>query len=96
MGVWASYKANNVQESVVMASLERLSLKDEREGTDVEMQYMIGLADDKVSDNLEGDFSHAQRMKKEKKGSDTDVASASSIRGWGYDLLLSSSLSSVR
>ncbi|KAG0604101.1 hypothetical protein M758_10G145000 [Ceratodon purpureus] len=88
MGVWALYKANNVEESVVMASLERLSLKDEREGTDVEMQYMIGLADDTASNNLEGDFSHAQRMKKEKKGTDSDVASASSIRGWGSGLTM--------
>jgi len=87
IGVWASYKANNIEESVVMASLERLSLKDERDGTDPEMQYMIGHADDQAPNTLEGNFAHAQRNKKEKNENHAAVGTSSSTRGWGYDFI---------
>lgn len=69
----------------MMASLERLSLKDEREGTDPEMQYMIGHADDKAPNTLEGDPGLAKRNRKEKKANDTAVGTSQSPRGWGYD-----------
>jgi vacuolar protein sorting-associated protein 13A/C len=84
IGVWAAYKVNNIEESVVMASLERLSLKDEREGTDPEMQYMIGHADDSAPNTLEGDPVHAQRNKTEKTENDTAVGTSSTKHGWGY------------
>ena len=85
IGVWASYKANNIEESVVMASLERLSLKDEREGTDPEMQYMIGHADDQAPNTLEGNPALAQRNKTQKNENDTAVGTSSTSHGWGYD-----------
>jgi hypothetical protein len=53
-GVWASLKQNSVEEMMVMATLERFSVKDDREGTDPEMCYMIGSADDRESNNLLG------------------------------------------
>jgi len=37
MGVWVLHKVNSIDESIVMASLEGLSFKDEREGSDSEM-----------------------------------------------------------
>ncbi len=43
-----AYKSNNVEEMNVMASLERFSVKDDREGSESEMRYMIGSADDWV------------------------------------------------
>lgn len=82
--MWASYKANNVSESVVMASLERVSLKDEREGTDPEMQYMVGFADDQAPNTLEG----IRRNRKEKVEDDTAVGTSNTSHGWGYELFL--------
>lgn len=91
--MWASYKANNVEESVVMASLERLSLKDEREGTDPEMQYMIGYADDQASNTSEGILGHIRRNRKEKIDDDTAFGTSNTSHGWGYELALSCLLS---
>ncbi|KAG0557949.1 hypothetical protein KC19_11G167800 [Ceratodon purpureus] len=88
IGVWASYKSNNIEESVVMASLERFSLKDEREGTDPEMQYMIGHADDRAPNTLEGDPAHARRNKTEKNENDTAVGNSSTSHGWGQALTM--------
>ncbi|KAL2636221.1 hypothetical protein R1flu_007700 [Riccia fluitans] len=49
-GVWASYKSNTVQESIVMVTLQKFTVRDDREGTELEMRYMIGAADDENSD----------------------------------------------
>lgn len=41
-GVWAAYTSNTVNESSIMATLERFNVKDDREATEPEMRYMIG------------------------------------------------------
>lgn len=56
IGVWVLYKGNNVEELVFMVFLERFSFKDECEGIDLEMQYMIGYVDDQVLSFLGDDF----------------------------------------
>lgn len=83
--MWASYKANNIEESIVMASLERLSVRDDREGSDPEMRYMVGHADDESRNTLEGDSQHAQKNAKQKNENDTAVGTTRDMNGWGYE-----------
>lgn len=45
-GVWVAYKVSSLQETVVLVSLETFSVKDDREGIEPELRYMIGKADD--------------------------------------------------
>lgn len=71
-----------------MASLERLSLKDEREGTDPEMQYMIGHADDQAPSSLGDDLHHFRRNRENKTEDETAAGSSNTSPGWGYDLFI--------
>ncbi|BBN04917.1 vacuolar protein sorting-associated protein 13A/C [Marchantia polymorpha subsp. ruderalis] len=52
-GVWAAYKSNSIEESTIMATLEKFSVRDDREGTELEMRYMIGSADEEESNVIE-------------------------------------------
>lgn len=90
--MWASYKATNIAESVIMASLERLSLKDEREGTDLDMQCMVGYADDNALESLEVIPGHVRRDRNEEIEDDSAETSNTSD-GWGYDVVLTCLLS---
>ncbi|XP_024403056.1 uncharacterized protein [Physcomitrium patens] len=88
IGAWVSYKGNNVEESVFMASLERLSLKDEREGTDPEMQYMIGHADDQAPSSLGDDLHHFRRNRENKTEDETAAGSSNTSPGSGLTMLV--------
>lgn len=45
-GVWIAFQSNSIDESDIMASLNSLTLKDDREGTDPVLAYMIGKSED--------------------------------------------------
>ncbi|CAM6084054.1 unnamed protein product [Calypogeia fissa] len=82
-GVWASYKSNTLQESNIQATLEKFSVRDDREGTEAEMRYMIGNADDaepisldKKAREEEGSGKHEKGLQKDGSCSRPDCRSA--------------------
>lgn len=74
-----------MDENHVMASLERFSVKDDRAGTDPEVQYMIGHADDRSPNTLEGDSEQAQKNSQRKNENRAVTGPSQRSLGWRYE-----------